>query len=46
MNCARARPEQVLADIDDVVFQTKTMTELLEEMAPYENSLSRSLTSA
>ena len=38
----RARPpEQVLADIDDVVFQTKTMTELLEEMSPYESTLSR-----
>jgi len=38
----RARPpEQVLADIDDVVIQTKTMTELLEEMSPYESTLSR-----
>lgn len=37
----RARPpEQVLSDIDDVVFQTKTMTELLEEVAPYENTIS------
>lgn len=41
----RARPpEQVIADIDDVVFQTKTMTELLEEMAPYESTLSRAVT--
>ncbi len=40
----RARPpEQVIADIDDVVFQTKTMTELLEEMAPYESTLARTL---
>lgn len=29
-------PEQVLADIDDVVTQTNTMTQVLEEMAPYE----------
>lgn len=42
----RARPpEQVLADIDDVVFQTKTMSELLEEMAPYESTLSHALDS-
>lgn len=33
--CARS-PEQVVADIDEVVVQTKSMTELLEEMAPYE----------
>ncbi|MCA1596596.1 MAG: hypothetical protein LC772_09270 [Chloroflexi bacterium] len=32
-------PEQVLADIDDVVSQTNTMTQLLEEMAPFEQSL-------
>jgi hypothetical protein len=39
----RARPpEQVLSDIDDVVFQTKTMTELLEEVAPYENAIASS----
>ena len=36
---ARA-PEQVLGDIEDVVSQTKTMTEVLEEMAPYERMLS------
>ena len=40
----RARPpEQVLADIEDVVTQTNTMTEVLEEMAPYEQSLARLL---
>ena len=33
-------PEQVLGDIEDVVSQTKTMTEVLEEMAPYERMLS------
>jgi len=33
-------PEQVLADINDVVSQTNTMTQLLEEFAPFENSLS------
>ena len=39
----RARPpEQVLSDIDDVVIQTKTMTELLEEMSPYESTFSHS----
>ncbi len=32
-------PEQVLGDIDDVVSQTKTMTEVLDEMAPYERML-------
>ena len=32
-------PEQVLGDIEDVVSQTKTMTEVLEEMAPYERML-------
>ena len=38
----RARPpEQVLADIEDVVSQTNTMTQVLEEMAPYEQSLAR-----
>ena len=39
----RARPpEQVLADIEDVVWQTKTMTELLEEVAPFESAISSS----
>jgi hypothetical protein len=38
----RARPpEQVLADIEDVVTQTNTMTQVLEEIAPYEQSLAR-----
>ncbi|MDQ3814862.1 MAG: hypothetical protein M3347_13040 [Armatimonadota bacterium] len=38
----RARPpEQVLADIEDVVSQTNTMTQVLEELAPYEQSLTR-----
>lgn len=38
----RARsPEQVLADIDDVVIQTNTMTELLEEVAPMEQLIAR-----
>ena len=32
-------PEQVLGDIDDVVSQTKIMTDVLEEMAPYERML-------
>ncbi len=32
-------PEQVLADINDVVSQTNTMTQLLEDFAPFENSL-------
>lgn len=33
----RARsPEQVLADIEDVVFQTDTLTESLQEIAPFE----------
>ncbi len=37
----RARPpEQVLADIEDVVSQTNTMTQLLEEVAPLEQLLS------
>jgi hypothetical protein len=40
----RARPpEQVLADIEDVVTQTNTMTQVLEEIAPYEQSLARLL---
>lgn len=33
-------PEQVLGDIDDVVSQTNSMTQVLEEMAPYERMLS------
>jgi hypothetical protein len=38
----RARsPEQVLSDIDDVVTQTNSMTQLLEEVAPYEQMLAR-----
>jgi hypothetical protein len=38
----RARsPEQVLSDIEDVVLQTNTMTELLEEMAPLEQMVAR-----
>ena len=33
----RARsPEQILADIDEVVWQTDTMTKVLEEVAPFE----------
>ncbi len=32
-------PEQVLADINDVVSQTNTMTQLLEDFAPFENNL-------
>jgi hypothetical protein len=32
-------PEQVLGEIDDVVSQTNTMTQVLEEMAPYERML-------
>ena len=39
----RARsPEQVLADIDEVVTQTNTMTDLLDEVAPFERILERS----
>ena len=34
-------PEQVLADIEDVVSQTNTMTQVLEEVAPYEQMLQR-----
>ncbi len=35
----RARsPEQVLADIEGVVDQTDSMTQLLEELAPYEQA--------
>jgi hypothetical protein len=38
----RARsPEQVLTEIEDVVFQTESMTQLLEEMAPYEQMVAR-----
>lgn len=32
-------PEQVISDIDDVVSQTNTMTQLLEEVAPFERLL-------
>ena len=32
-------PEQVLGDIEDVVSQTKIMTDVLEDMAPYERML-------
>ena len=35
-------PEQVLCDIEDVVSQTKTMTDVLEEMAPFERMLASS----
>jgi hypothetical protein len=38
----RARsPEQILADIDDVVLQTDTMVQVLEELAPYEQMAAR-----
>ena len=38
----RARsPEQVLADVDEVVLQTDTMTQALEEIAPYEQMAAR-----
>ena len=38
----RARsPEQVLADIEGVVYQTDSMTKLLEELAPYEQDAQR-----
>jgi hypothetical protein len=38
----RARsPEQVLADIEDVVGQAETMTKVLEEVAPYEQLVAR-----
>ena len=33
--------QQVISDIDDVVFQTNSMTEVLEELAPYEQMVSR-----
>ena len=32
-------PEQVISDIDEVVSQTNTMTQLLEEVAPFERLL-------
>ena len=34
-------PEQVLADIEDVVFQTNAMTSALEEVAPFEQMVAR-----
>jgi hypothetical protein len=38
----RARsPEQVLADIEGVVYQTDSMTKLLEELAPYDQASAR-----
>jgi hypothetical protein len=38
----RARsPEQLLADIDEVVWQTDTMTKVLEEVAPFEQLVGR-----
>ena len=38
----RARPpEQVLADIEDVVVQTQTMTDVLEEVGPMEQMMAR-----
>jgi hypothetical protein len=38
----RARsPEQVLSDIDEVVISTNTMTQVLEEMMPYEQMIAR-----
>ena len=38
----RARsPEQVLADIEGVVYQTDSMTKLLDELAPYEEMSQR-----
>lgn len=38
----RARPpDQLLGEIEDVVSQTRSMTQLLEEMAPYEQMLQR-----
>lgn len=39
----RARPpEQVLADIEDVIFQTNTMTQLLDEVSTFDSWSSRS----
>jgi hypothetical protein len=38
----RARsPEQILADVDEMVWQTDTMTQVLEEIAPYEQLIAR-----
>jgi hypothetical protein len=38
----RARsPEQILADVDEMVWQTDTMTQVLEEIAPYEQLVAR-----
>ena len=38
----RARsPEQILADIEEVVVATQSMTDTLEELAPYEQMTSR-----
>lgn len=38
----RARsPEQILADIEEVVGQTENMTKVLEEVAPYEQMVTR-----
>jgi len=38
----RARsPEQVLADIEGVVYQTDSMTKLLDELAPYDQAIDR-----
>src|SRR5687767_12189164 len=34
-------PEQVLSEVDDVVFQTDSMTKVLEELAPYEQMMAR-----
>lgn len=35
----RARsPEQMLADIDDVVLQTDSLTEALQEVAPFDQA--------
>jgi hypothetical protein len=34
-------PEQILSDVDDVVFQTDTLTSALEEIAPYEQMLAK-----
>jgi hypothetical protein len=34
-------PEQVLSEVDDVVYQTDSMTKVLEELAPYEQMIAR-----
>jgi hypothetical protein len=34
-------PEQVLTDIDDVVWQTDSMTQVLEQIAPIEQNMAR-----